>query len=257
MRILVTGLAGFIGSSLGPVLRARGHDVRSADMRGCDTVVHLANIAHARAGRDELWRVNVEGTAHAATLAAGEGARRFIYISSAKAAAPDDVYGEAKLAAENALAKVASGTGLELVTLRPPLVYGPRVRANFLALMRAIARGWPLPLASVQNRRSLVYVGNLCDAIAACVDSPAAAGKNFYVADGEALSTPDLCRAIGRALGRPARLFSFPTALLPFKRLTGSLVVDDTELRRSLGWRPSFSVEEGLQATADWYRSRA
>ena len=257
MRILVTGLAGFIGSSLGPVLRARGHDVRSADMRGCHTVVHLANIAHARAGRGELWRVNVEGTSRAATLEAGEGVQRFIYISSAKARAPDDVYGEAKLAAENALAKVASGTGLELVIVRPPLVYGPRVRANFFALMRAIARGWPLPLASIQNRRSLVYVGNLCDAIAACVESPAAVGKTFYVADGEALSTPALCRAIGRALGRPARLFSFPPALLPFERLTSSLEVDDTELRRSLGWRPPFSLQEGLRTTADWYRSRA
>jgi nucleoside-diphosphate-sugar epimerase len=257
MRILVTGLAGFIGSSLGPVLSARGHDVRSADMRGCDTVVHLANIAHARAGRDELWRVNVEGTSRAATLAAGEGVRRFIYISSAKAGAPDDVYGEAKLAAENALTKVASGTGLELVIVRPPLVYGPRVRANFLALMRAIARGWPLPLASIENGRSLVYVGNLCDAIAACIESPAAAGKTFCVADGEPVSTPDLCRAIGRALGRPARLFPFPPALLPFERLTGSLVVDDTELRRNLVWRPPFSFEDGLRATAEWYRRRA
>jgi nucleoside-diphosphate-sugar epimerase len=256
MRILVTGLSGFIGSSLGPCLRARGHDVRSAEMRGCHTVVHLANIADARAGRDELWRVNVDGTARAATLAAGEGVRRFLYISSAKAGAPDDVYGEAKLAAENALTKVASGAGLELVIVRPPLVYGPRVRANFLALMRAIARGWPLPLASIDNRRSLVYVGNLCDAIAACVESPGAAGRTFYVADGEPLSTPELCRAIGHALGRPARLFPFPPALLPVERLTGSLEVDDSAIRNELGWRPPFSMEEGLRATAQWYRSR-
>ena len=257
MRIAVTGLGGFIGSSLGPALRARGHDVRSADMHGCEAVVHLANIAHARAARDELWRVNVEGTAHAAKLALQENARRFVYISSAKAGAPDDRYGEAKLAAEKALAEVASGTQLEFVIIRPPLVYGPRVRANFLALMHAIARGWPLPLASVENRRSLVYVGNLCDAIAACVESPAAVGKTFYVADGDALSTPALCRAIGRALGRPARLFAFPPALLPSGRLTGSLVVDDTDLRRSLGWRPPFSLDEGLHATAEWYRARA
>src|SRR5512134_3204390 len=181
MRILVTGLAGFIGSSLGPVLSARGHDVRSADMRGCDTVVHLANISDARAGREELWKVNVDGTARAATLAAGEGVRRFVYISSAKAGAPDDVYGEAKLAAENALTQVASGTGLELVIVRPPLVYGPRVRANFLALMCAIARGWPLPLASIQNRRSLVYVGNLCDAMLRCLEGPAGV---FELSDG-------------------------------------------------------------------------
>src|SRR5512134_2069095 len=231
MRILVTGLAGFIGSSLGPVLSARGHDVRSADMRGCDTVVHLANIAHARAGRGELWRVNVEGTARTATLAAGEGLRRFVYVSSAKAGAPDDAYGEAKLAAENALTTVASGTGLELVIVRPPLVYGPRVKANFLALMRAIARGWPLPLASIQNRRSLVYVGNLCDAILRCLMGPvgvegidAGAGASpedlqrggallprvFELSDGTPVSTPELCRALARALDRPARLFPFP-----------------------------------------------
>jgi nucleoside-diphosphate-sugar epimerase len=257
MRILVTGLAGFIGSSLGPALRARGHDVQSKDMRGCHAVVHLANIAHAKAGRPELWKVNVEGTTRAATLAAREGVRRFVYISSAKASAPDDVYGEAKLAAENALANLASDTRLEVVIIRPPLVYGPRVRANFLALMRAIAHGWPLPLASIENRRSLVYVGNLCDAIAACVESPAAAGKSFYVADGDAMSTPQLCRAIGRALGRPARLFRFPPALLPIGRLTGSLEVDDSALRQELAWRPPFTVEEGLRATAEWYRQQA
>jgi nucleoside-diphosphate-sugar epimerase len=257
MRILVTGLSGFIGSSLGPALRARGHDVRSADMRGCDAVVHLANIAHARADRDQLWKVNVDGTAHAASLAAQEGVRRFIYLSSAKARAPDDVYGEAKLAAEEALARLSASTGLQLITLRPPLVYGPRVRANFLALMRAIARGWPLPLASIENRRSLVYVGNLCDAIAACVESFAAVGKTFYVSDGTAMSTPELCRAIGRALGKPARLFRFPPGLLPIGKLTESLEVDDRELRRELGWRPPFSVEEGLRATVEWYRQRS
>jgi nucleoside-diphosphate-sugar epimerase len=255
MRILVTGLAGFIGSSLGPALRSRGHDVRGEDMRDYEAVVHLANIAHARADRRRLWSVNVEGTARAARLAAEAGARRFVYLSSVKARDPADPYGEAKRAAEQALQKLESS--MEIVTLRPPLVYGPGVKANFLALMRAIARGWPLPLASVENRRSLVYVGNLCDAIAACLESPAAAGQTFYISDGEAISTPELCRAIGRALGKPARLFPFPPALLPFERLTGSLEVDDGDLRRSLGWRPPFSLEEGLRATAEWYRQRA
>jgi nucleoside-diphosphate-sugar epimerase len=256
MRILVTGLAGFIGSSLGPALQARGHDVRSEDMKGCDAVVHLANIAHARADEQLLWRVNVDGTTRAARQAAEAGVRRFVYLSSVKARELDDVYGKAKAAAETSLAELAPRTRLELVILRPPLVYGPRVRANFLALMRAIAKGWPLPLASIDNRRSLVYVGNLCDAIAACVESPAAAGRTFYVRDGEAVSTPRLCRAIGEALGKPARLFRFPPRLLPFQKLTRSLEVNDTELRRSLAWRPPFSMEEGLRATAQWYRSR-
>jgi nucleoside-diphosphate-sugar epimerase len=251
MRILVSGLRGFIGSSLGPALAARGHEVRSEGMEGCDAMVHLANIAHARATREDLWKVNVEGTARTAESAAKAGVRRFVYLSSVKAREPDDDYAHAKVAAEEAL----RGAGIETVVLRPPLVYGPRVRGNFLALMNAIARGWPLPLASIRNRRSLVYVGNLCDAIAACLELPAAAGKTFYVSDGEPVSTPALCRAIGAALGRPARLFPFPPALLPSERLTGSLVVDDAELR-ALGWGPSFSMGEGLKLTAAWYLNR-
>jgi nucleoside-diphosphate-sugar epimerase len=265
MRILVTGLSGFIGSSLGPFLEARGQEVRGAGrdvtalaqaLRGCDAVVHLANIAHARVEAELLRRVNVEGTARAAQLAADQGVRRFVYLSSVKANEPQDAYGHAKLAAEQALRRTAAASAMQLVILRPPLVYGPRVKANFLALMRAIARGWPLPFASIENRRSLVYVGNLCDAIRACVESANAPGKTFYVADGEAVSTPALCRAIGDALGRPARLFRFPPRLLPLDRLKGSLVVDDAALRGELGWKPPFSFEEGLSATAAWYRNR-
>lgn len=261
MRILVTGLSGFIGSSLGPLLESHGHDVRGAGreagalreaFRGCDAVVHLANVAHASADERLLWRVNVEGTARAAALAAGEGVRRFVYVSSVKAHAPSDRYGETKLAAEEALRNTAP----EAVILRPPLVYGPRVRANFLALMRAIAQGWPLPLASIENRRSLIYVGNLCDAIAQCIVSAQAVGKTYVVADGPAVSTPQLCRAIGDALGRPARLFRFPPRWLRSERLTGSLEVDDAAIRAELGWRPPFSFEEGLRATAEWYRGR-
>ena len=252
MRIHVSGLGGFIGRSLGPALVARGHEVRRDGMEGCEAVVHLANIAHARADRERLWKVNVEGTARIAESAARAGVRRFLYMSSAKAREPDDDYGRAKLAAEQALSKIK---GMEVVILRPPLVYGPHVKANFLSLMRVISRGWPLPLASIENRRSLVFVGNLCDAIIACLESPAAAGKTFYVSDGDAVSTPALCRAIGSALGRPARLFPFPPALLPSERLTGSLVVDDAELRET-GWRPRFSMEEGLKLTAAWYLNR-
>ena len=112
------------------------------------------------------------------------------------------------------LAEVAERTGLEVVILRPPLVYGPRVKANFLALMRAVDGGWPLPLASVRNRRSLVYVGNLADAIVRCLEAPQAAGKTYFVSDGEPVSTPELVRAIARALGKPARLLPFPPRLL-------------------------------------------
>jgi nucleoside-diphosphate-sugar epimerase len=134
-------------------------------------------------------------------------------------------------------------------------VYGPHVKANFLALMKPIGRGIPLPLASIQNRRSLVYVGNLADAILRCIADPRAVGRTYLISDGMALSTPALCRAIGGALGRPARLFPFPPRLLPGP-LSRSLEVDDRALRTELGWRAPFSLEEGLRATADWYRSR-
>ena len=263
MRILVTGLSGFIGSSLGPFLEARGHEVRGAGrevaalgeaFRGCDAVVHLANIAHARVDPELLRRVNVEGTARAASLAAAQGVRRFVYLSSVKANQPQDAYGRAKLAAEQALRRTAAASTMQPVILRPPLVYGPRVKANFFALMRAIARGWPLPFASIENRRSLLFVENLCDAILACLQSAKASGKTYLVSDGAPVSTPALCRALGQALGRPARLFPFPPALLPVERLTASLEVDDSTIRGELGWRPLFSFEEGLRATAGWYR---
>ena len=242
-----------------PALEGRGHELRT-ELRGCDALVHLANIAHASVDEAELQRVNVEGTRQQAEQAAAAGVRRFVYLSSAKAAAPDDAYGRAKLAAEQALAGVS---GLEVVLLRPPLVYGPRVKANFLALMKLIVRGWPLPLASIENRRSLLYVGNLCDAIIRGLEAPKAAGRRYFLSDGAPVSTPDLCRALGDALGRPARLFPFPPALLEWaggeraRRLTRSLEVDDGAIRQELGWRPPYAFEEGLRATADWYRKQA
>jgi nucleoside-diphosphate-sugar epimerase len=133
------------------------------------------------------------------------------------------------------------------------------VKANFLALMRAIDRGWPLPLASIRNRRSLVYVGNLVDAIIRCLDGPAQE-KTYVVSDGAPVSTPELCRAIARALGRPARLFAFPPALLGpvpgMARLVQSQEADDAAIRADLGWRPPFGFEEGLRRTAEWYRAQ-
>jgi nucleoside-diphosphate-sugar epimerase len=255
MRILVTGASGFIGSHLCPALAAAGHELGSS-AGGCGAVVHLANIAHTSASPRELHRVNVEGTIAQAMAALAAGARRFVYLSSIKAARADDAYGRAKSIAEQALLQL---DGLEAVVLRPPLVYGPRVRGNFLALMRAICRGWPLPLASVSNRRSLLYVGNLVDAIRRCLEG-GVVQKVYAVSDGAPVSTPELCRALGRALGRPARLWPFPPALLRLApgaaRLAESLEVDDRAIREELGWRPPFTFDEGLRRTAQWYRAQ-
>jgi nucleoside-diphosphate-sugar epimerase len=284
VRILVTGASGFIGSALAPLLVARGHDVRTASraqlgeaksFRGCQALVHLANIAHASAAERLLQEVNADGSRRVAQLAVVNGVRRLVYLSSIKAMGertlerpfdgseaphPEDAYGRSKLAAEQALAQVAAQSGLQLVVVRPPLVYGPGVKANFLSLLRAIDRGWPLPLAGIDNRLSLIGVGNLAEALAACVEHPAADGRTYVVSDDEALSTPQLCRALGAALRRPARLFPCPASLLeiypPLRRLTRSLVIDAAAIRDDLGWRPNQSLAEGLRRTVDRYRSR-
>ena len=260
MRVHITGAGGFIGQHLAPALVRAGHELQPA-LPGAQTVVHLAGIAHRRAGADELDEVNVRLAERVARQAAAEGAR-LVFLSSVKVhgegsqaplterspVRPQDAYGASKARAEDALRATA---GLRLTILRPPLVYGPGVKANFLALMRAIARGWPLPLAAIENRRSFIYVGNLVDVITRVL----AIEGTHLVSDGAPLSTPQLCRELGEALGVRARLFPFPRALLPGK-LAASLEVDDTAFRRAAGWRPPFTRGQGLQATADWYRGR-
>jgi nucleoside-diphosphate-sugar epimerase len=260
LKVHVTGASGFIGSALMNALSSAGHTA-ARDIDSCDCVVHLAAIAHRSAGRDEIERVNVGLTRQVGQAAAAAGVS-FVFLSSIKVHgevstapftenspfAPEDVYGESKVRAEEALRAIP---GLRLAVLRPPLVYGPGVKANFLSLMKAIARGWPLPLASIRNRRSLIYLGNLVDAILACLHQEG----TFLVSDGEAQSTPQLCRRIGEALERPARLFAFPASVLPGK-LSQSLEIDDSAIRRALGWQPPFTPQQGLRATARWYQGR-
>ncbi|MGF6698565.1 nucleoside-diphosphate-sugar epimerase [Paraburkholderia sp. MM5496-R1] len=180
--------------------------------------------------------------------------------------APSDAYGISKLEAERALFDYGHSTGLEVVVVRPPLVYGPRVRANFLQLMNAVARGIPLPLGALSALRSLVFVDNLADALVHCATDPRAAGETFHVTDGRDLSVPELARLLATQLHVPARLVPVPASLLrlagrltgrsaQIDRLTGELRVDSSHIRECLNWSAPHTVEHGLLETAAWYRS--
>ena len=303
-RVVVTGAAGFVGRTLCPMLAAAGHEVSAITrdaipeigpdtdwntaLAGAGAVVHLAARVHVteEPAADPLTahrRINTLGTRHLAEAALAAGVRRMVFVSTIKVngentplepfratdvAAPRDPYGISKREAEQALFQVAGESAMEAVVLRPPLVYGPGVKGNFLSLLRVCSKAPPLPLARVANRRSLIYVGNLADAILRCLTHPAAAGRTFLVSDGEALSTPELVRRVAAALGRPARLFPVPPALLRLAgRLTGkssaverlldSLAVDDREIRQVLDWNPPFSMSRGLQETATWFTSHS
>jgi UDP-glucose 4-epimerase len=260
-------------------------DLRPA-LAGIDAVIHLAGRAHVmRETADDaegaFQRANVLATRHLAEQAAAGGVRRFVFLSSVKVngertiaqpfteadrPAPEDAYGRSKWAAEQALHEIAGTMGLEVVVIRPPLVYGPGVKANFLRLLRLVERGVPLPLGAVHNRRSLVGVSNLCDLIVVCATHPAAAGETFLASDQHDLSTPDLVRSIAAAMGRPLRLLPFPVAVLraaariagqgdAVERLVGSLQVDSSKATRLLGWAPAVPVQEGLARTVAWYVS--
>ncbi len=247
----------------------------------CAARVHVIN-AHSPDQLEEFRRVNVDGTLNLARQAAEAGTRRFVFLSSIKVNGgntalgapftadqqPDpggDPYGVSKMEAEIALRGLASKTGMEVVIIRPPLVYGPGVKANFLEMMRWLSRGVPLPLGAVtQNKRSLVALDNLVDLIEICIDHPAAANQIFLVSDGEDLSTAALLRRLSLALGRPARLIPVPVGLLKLgaalfgrsavaQRLCGSLEVDIGKTRDLLGWSPPVSVDEGLRRTAEYW----
>lgn len=257
-------------------------------LQGIDVVIHAAARVHVMDERAanplaEFRAVNVEATRHLARQAAAAGVKRFVYLSSIKVngeetepgcpyradspANPQDPYGQSKLEAEQALFEIAGETGLEVVVVRPPLVYGPGVKANFASLMGALQRRLPLPFASIDNRRSLVARDNLVDLLLLCTRHPAAAGRVFLVSDGQDLSTAKLCRALSEALGVRHRLLPVPTFALralgritgrsqQVQRLLGSLQVDISATRQSLGWVPPVSVERALRETAQWFRER-
>lgn len=277
--LLPEGVERIVVGNLGP-----DTDWRQA-LAGADGVVHLAARVHlmrddARNPLAVYREVNTAATLSLARQAAAAGIRRLVFLSSVKVngegcdrpysdsdpASPQDAYAHSKWEAEEGLRSIAAQTGLEVAILRPPLVYGPGVRANFLRLMRWVSGGVPLPLASVRNRRSLVFVGNLVSAVESCLMHPAAAGKTFLVSDGPPVSTAELVSDMAFALGIPDRSWPLPPIALRLVgvllgrsevvgRLLDSLVVDDAALRHDLGWQPPWTRAEGLRVTAEWFRN--
>lgn len=259
----------------------------SSALSGVNVVVHAAARAHILRDEvanplEEYRQVNVEGTLNLARQAVAAGVKRFVYISSIKVngesttglpafieanrATPGDPYGVSKHEAEEGLRLLAKETGLEVVIIRPPLVYGPAVKANFLSLLKLSATKLPLPFGSVNNKRSMVYVGNLVDLIVRCIHHPSAANETFLVSDGDDVSLRSLLTMLRAAMGRSPRLV--PVPVWSFKlagaltgkravvdRLVGDLQVDSSKARTLLGWVPPYTVEQGIAATvADFLR---
>lgn len=248
---------------------------------GVAVVVHCAARVHvmvdsAKDPLDAFRRANVEGALRVAKIAANKGVRRFVFLSSIKVngestegrapftesdtPAPEDFYGYSKLEAEEQLAELCARESMELVIVRPPLVYGKGVKANFGALMRLSDTPWPLPFGCLNNRRSMVYLGNLVDGICRLSTAPAAAGRTFLISDGDDFSLSDLVRELRVLKGRSARLLPIPAALLEImgkavgkgdviRRLTENLLVDSSSLKDIVGWHPPYSVREGLART--------
>jgi len=227
----------------------------------------------------EFRQVNVAGAMKLAREAANIGVKRFVFVSTIKVNGeeanipynelssehPLEPYGVSKLEAELSLQQIAKDSNLEMVIVRPALVYGPGVKANFLSMVRIINRKIPLPLASIINKRSFIYVGNLVDALAVCAFHPRAAGKKYLISDSEVVSTPELIRRVGEALGAPVWLFPFPVSIMRIvgmltgksatvRRLTESFAIDSSTIRKELGWQQPFTMQYGLQITAQWFK---
>lgn len=296
----VTGSGGFVGTHLLSALQTGGRQVHILDrgalgecardsanapvqLRKCGTVIHLAARAHVlnegSASLLEVYRtVNRDMTLQLAKAATEAGVRRFVFVSSIRVNGssstrpfssrdtprPDEPYSISKYEAEIGLWKIAETTGLEVVVVRPTLVYGPGVRANFERLLKLAALGVPLPFASINSVRSLIGVHNLCDLLRICVDHSDAPGKTLIASDGEDITLPTLIRELAAGMDRPACLFSLPTGLMralaglvgkrkTFDKLTASLQVDASETFEVLNWRPPMLLRDGLRETARWF----
>lgn len=251
-------------------------------LQGVNIVIHTAARVHLLEDKvpdplSEFRKVNVGGTLNLALQSARAGVKRFIFISSIKVngeatepgrpfsevvdAVPVDPYGLSKYEAEKRLHDLAIETGMEIVIIRAPLVYGAGVRANFKTMMNWLVSGVPLPLGEINNRRSLLALDNLVDFISICITHPAATNQTFVISDGHDLSTPELLRLLGEALGKPACLFRVPVSWIKLvasligkqnisQRLCSSLQVDISKAKNLLNWKPPVSVEEGLRIAA-------
>lgn len=258
----------------------------SAALEQVDVVIHLAARVHmmqdlAQDPMAEFMEVNAYGTENLARQSAAKGVKRFVYVSSIKVNGestmagqsmseldipqPQDPYSVSKWRAEQALHDLSPESSMGVTIIRPPLVYGPGVKANFARLIEVVGKGVPLPLKNIRNSRSLIYVGNLVDALYVCATNGHAAGRTYLVADGAGVSTPALVGLIAEALGKPDRVFGFPVGLMKLAarlmgkagamdRLTQSLEVDNSRICSQLSWRPPYTLAQGLQETADWYK---
>lgn len=248
-----------------------------------DVVIHLAARAHilkdnASNPAREFSTVNVEGTINIAKAALNAGAKQFIFVSSIGAMAtlsaqrlheesscwPDTDYGRSKLEAEQRLKELTSGTTMATTILRPTLTYGPRNPGNMARLIQIVNQGYPLPFKTIRSQRSLLFVGNLIDAILQCINNPQAYNQTFLVSDGIDISTSELIEQMATALNKKANLFPFSAKTLKLigkltgyydemSRLTGSLCVDNEKICKTLSWTPPYSFAQGIQKTCDWY----
>ena len=289
--VVVTGSGGFIGKNLSNKLPQPWIPLSLRDSgwrevlrsRKPQSVVHLAGIAEGGASEHELLKINVEGTRALAEEAILGGVQRFLFVSSIRAVgehtthsstfssktkpAPASAYGKSKWVAEQLLWRLSLGSHMEVVVIRPPLVYGPGVKGNFRDLLDLVEKEIPAPLSAMdQNRRSFVAVSNLVHLMLRCLEHPAVANQTFHVSDDDNISTAELLRRMGRALGKPVRNVPIPASALKaglclagksefVDKLFGDLSVDIEHTKRTLGWKPKVTMEEELERTAKWWHS--
>ena len=280
--IAVTRTSSEFSSEIKHIIKPKINDQTSWHdaLTGCDVVIHLAARVHVMNEQSNnplqaFLDVNLHGTINLAKQAIAAGVKRFVYVSSIKVNGeytegtgfterdipnPKDSYAVSKWRAEEALLELSKTTGMEVVIIRPTLVYGAGVKANFLRLLEVINKSLPLPLANINNQRSMIYIGNLVDALMACATHPNAANQTYLVSDDESVSTPVLIRLLAKSLGKRCFVFPFPIFIMKFlagllgksaavDRLTQSLVIDSSKIRRELGWVPPYSLQQGLDKT--------